>query len=67
MELILRSSWRHTLDTWSVITLHACDKVTELTHLLKRHHWDTLGIAEVRLLGFRVHQQTKVWFNEEAS
>ena len=32
-----------TIGTWNVRSLHACRKVQELTHELKRYRWDILG------------------------
>ena len=41
-----------TIGTWNVRTLHACGKLQELTHELKRYRWDILGLSEVRWTGF---------------
>ena len=41
------------MGTWNVRSLLACGKAQELTHVLKHYRWDIVGLAKVRLTGFR--------------
>jgi exonuclease III len=59
-----------TIGTWNVRTLHACGKIHELTHELKRYRWDIIGLAEVRWLGFgetATDEGHKIWYSGEDS
>ena len=53
-----------TVGTWNVRSLHACGKVQELTHILKRYRSDILGFAEVRWTEFGetiTDEGQKIW------
>ena len=48
--------------------LHACGKVQELTHELKRYRWDILGLAEVRWTGSGATDKGhRIWYCGEDS
>ena len=55
-----------TIGTWNVRTLHACGKVQELEHELKRYQWDIIGLAEMRWIGFgekTTDEGHRIWYS----
>ena len=57
-----------TMGTWNVHSLHASEKVQELTHELKCCHWDILGLADVRWMQFEetpTDKGHKIWYCRE--